>query len=91
MLFAFHLEQESKGAKIFSDANNNMGLRYPDGRTVIFDRRLKTRDGYVQGLRLVPIVNGEHSLLAKDVGQTNDTIPSDTYHQMLGHPSMAIT
>ena len=91
MLFAFHLEQESKGAKVFSDTNNNIGLWYPDGRTVIFDRHLKTRDGYVQGVRLVPVVRGEQSLSAKEDGQTNDTIPSDTYHQMLGHPSMAIT
>ena len=33
------------GAKLWSADNNEIQLVYPDGDTVTFDRRIKTKDG----------------------------------------------
>jgi hypothetical protein len=54
----FSITQElSKGAKLGSDDINNITLDYPDGSKITFDRRIKTRDGWVGGVDVVPIIN----------------------------------
>ena len=40
----------STGAKLSSTSNNEIQLVYPDGDIVTFDRRIKTKDGWVSGV-----------------------------------------
>ena len=52
ILFALQLEQEEPrcGKISTEDILRNMILTYPNGQKVVFDRRIKTKDGLVQGV-----------------------------------------
>ena len=45
------------GAKISNDEDNNIGLTCKDGTTIKFDRRVKTKDGWVAGVDVEPATN----------------------------------
>ena len=47
------------GAKLSSTTNDDIQLVYPDGDTVTFDRRIKSRYGWVSGVDITPIL-GKH-------------------------------
>eukprot|EP01083_Nonionella_stella_P273276 926952_1 len=75
----------SEGAKLASDANNNIILLYDDGTKIVFDRRIKTRDGWVGGVHISPVVDetvNVATVATKTVVQ---------YHRELGHPSEMTT
>ena len=78
------------GAKLSSTDNNEIQLVYPDGDTVTFDRRIKTKDGWVSGVDIKPIIDKpakqEQALVASQV--TRDI---NEYHRQLGHPNERIT
>ena len=85
----FSITQElSKGAKLGSDEENNITLSYPDGSSITFDRRIKTRDGWVCGVDIIPIAT-EMAQLSKDTAKET-VIDINEYHRALGHPSEAI-
>ena len=69
------------GAKISNDENNNIGLTYKDGTTIKFDRRVKTKDGWVAGVDVEPATN-ETAMVA-----FIRTVDINEYHRELGHPS----
>jgi len=79
-------EELSKGAILSSNFNLDIRLDYPNGSTLSFDRRLRTRDGWVPCVRFAPLK--EIACLAKD-----DKSPCDIneYHAKLGHPNMVAT
>eukprot|EP01083_Nonionella_stella_P004795 13981_1 len=75
----------SEGAKLASDANNNIILLYDDGTKIVFDRRIKTHDGWVGGVHISPVVDetvNVATVATKTVVQ---------YHRELGHPSEMTT
>ena len=45
----------SAGARVSSDENNNIELTYGDGTKIKFDRRVKTKDGWVAGVDILPV------------------------------------
>ena len=67
-MFSF-TQELSKGAKLDSDDANNIILNYPDGSKITLDWRFKTRDGWVGGMDVVPIIN-DVANLSQD--ETND-------------------
>ena len=77
-------------AKLSSTTNNDIQLVYRDGDTVTFDRRIKTRDGWVSGVDIVPILDGqakeEKAFVAAKV-----TCDINEYHRQLGHPNEQVT
>jgi hypothetical protein len=94
----FSITQElSKGAKLGSDVNN-ITLNYPDGSKITFDRRIKTRDGWVGGVDVVPIINdvaklSQDEMKGKPIKSSakEKAININDYHCALGHPSEATT
>ena len=60
-LFSF-TQELSKGAKLDSDNANNITLNYSDGSKITFDWRIKTRNGCVGGVDVVPIINNVANL-----------------------------
>lgn len=78
--------EQSKGATLSSDEKNNILLNYPDGSTISFDRRLKTKDGWVGGVDIVPIAESgkAENIKAKSI-HVNDL------HEQLSHPDEATT
>ena len=62
-------------------------LVYADGRRIMFDRRIKTRDGWVSGVEIIP--QGEVSKLSKDGVMDLKTV--NEYHVELGYPSKVTT
>ena len=86
-LFPLHLEKAARGGDLSTNSDGSLLLTYPGGDTIVCDRRLKTKDGWVSGVRMVPIVKDNNiALLA--VGKA---INVNQYHEELGHPSMATT
>ena len=82
----FSITQEmSKGATLGSDADNNMILSYPDESKIVFDRRIKTRDGWLGGVNVVPVFNDFANVTSRRSVNVNE------YHKELGHPNEAIT
>ena len=93
----------SHGAQVSNDADKNLVLSYLDGSKIVFDRRVKTKDGWVSGVNIgvlldSPMLNGLSggassqkgvSLLAR--GETSDAVTVNEYHEQLGHPSMDST
>ena len=75
----------SYGAKLGSNDENNIILTYPDGSIVTFDRRIKTKDGWVGGVDIVPISSEIAQLGSQRIVNIND------YHKELGHPSESTT
>ena len=69
----FSITQEiSHGAQIFNQGTN-LGLKYPDREEFIFDRKIKTKDGWIAGV---------------DVKQTNksmETINVKEFNKMTNH------
>ena len=45
----------SNGAQLSSDKHNNLVLTYGNGDTITFDRRIKTRDGWVAGVEMTQV------------------------------------
>ena len=45
----------SSGAQLSNDKHNNLVLTYEDGDTIVFDRRIKTRDGWVAGVEMTQV------------------------------------
>ena len=43
----------NRGAVLGQDERNDITLTYPDGKVLAFDRRERTRDGWVAGVELV--------------------------------------
>ena len=64
-----------------------MILTYPNGQKVVFNRRIKTKDGLVQGVRMIPVVD-ERSMHARDA---SNTVTVNEYRESLGHPNMVVT
>jgi hypothetical protein len=53
----------------------------------VCDRRLKTKDGWVSGFKMVPIIEQSNiALLA-----INKTVDINEYHKQLGHPNISVT
>lgn len=45
----------SSGAQLSSDKHNNLVLTYDDGDKIVFDRRIKTRGGWVAGVEMTQV------------------------------------
>ena len=77
-------------AKVSSNPNNDIHLVYLDRDTITFDRRIKTKDGWVSRVDIIPIPSQdsteEQALVAPQV--TKDI---NLYHRQLGHPNEQIT
>ena len=55
----------------------NLQVTYPDGSKIVCDRRLKTKDGWVSGFKMVPIIEQSNiALLA-----INTTVDINEYHK----------
>jgi hypothetical protein len=95
----FSITQElSKGAKLDSDDDNNITLNYPYGSKITFNRRIKTRDGWVGGVDVVPIINNVAKLSQDETkgkpiksSAKEKAININDYHCALSHPSEATT
>ncbi len=78
------------GAQITNDQHNNITLTYPDDSKIIFDRRLKTKDGWITGVDIVsPHSNDE---MAKgESGDREKTKNINDLHKEYSHASEATT
>ena len=86
-----------------SNSRNDIILSYPNGDKIAFDRRTKTRDGWIAGIDVI----SNHDEIANLARQTDTKSaakegkgdkkrkakPQDVmkYHQSLGHPGEALT
>ena len=83
----------SKGAKLGCNSKNYIRLDYPDGSQIVFDHRIKTRDGWVAGVDIVPLTN-ETAKLGEDKEKKTKVAKSinvNKLHQALRHPSKKTT
>ncbi len=71
----------SRGAQLSKDERNNIKLTYPDGKEFYFDRRLKTRDGWVAG---VDIVSPQQDETAK--GETVKRLKTENWDIQVKQP-----
>ena len=78
------------GAKLSSATNNDTQLVSLDGDTVTFDRHIKTRDGWVSGVDIVPIP-GKQAKEEKAFVVAKITSDVNEYHRQLGHPNEQVT
>ena len=89
-LFSITAEM-SKGGILSSDQQNNIVLQYDDGQDIAFDRRCKTRDGWIAGAEVLPC-KGEVAKLSSD-GSVKHSKRKDVnvLHRELGHPGEDMT
>ena len=80
----------SNGAEISKNEHNNIILIYPDKSVVEFDKRLKTQNGWVAGVDVLPFRKSGEMAKVKSVKRVK-TKNVNTLHQELGHPSEATT
>jgi hypothetical protein len=62
-LFSILTELDKRGnerAHLSSDSQNNMVLSYPSGGKIVFDRHLRTKDGRLSGVEMIPIEYGSN-------------------------------
>ena len=86
-LFPLQLEKDARNGNLSTNREGNLQVTYPDGSRIVCDRRLKTKDGWVSGFKMVPIVEQSNiALLA-----INTTVDINEYHKQLGHPNIAVT
>ena len=78
------------GIKLSSTTNNNIQLVYPDRDTVMFDRRIKTRDDWVSGVDITPIP-GKQAKEEKAFAATKVTHDINEYHRHLCHSNEQVT
>eukprot|EP00956_Cyclotella_meneghiniana_P039716 scaffold177807_cov69-Cyclotella_meneghiniana.AAC.1 len=78
--------EQSKGATLSSDNKNNILLNYPDGSTVSFNRRLKTKDGWVGGVDIISIAESGKAETTK-----TKSINVNDLHEQLSHPDETTT
>ena len=84
----FSLTSEmSSGASLESDAKRNIVLKYGDGRDICFDRRCRTRDGWIAGVEIVQ-PEPEVAALLEDSEPPKRVTRKDVnlLHAKLGHP-----
>ena len=89
----FSLTSEmSSGASLGSDAKRNIVLKYEDGRDICFDRRCKTRDGWIAGVEIVQ-PEPEVAALSEDSEPPKRATRKDVnqLHAELGHPGEDVT
>jgi hypothetical protein len=86
------MQELSKGAKLGSDDSNNIMLNYPDGSRITFNRGIKTRDGWVGGVDMVPIISNAAKLSQDEAkaeaiksSAKEKAININEYHCALGH------
>ena len=90
----------TRGATIGNDDNKNITLTI--GQKVIrFDRRLTTKSGHIQGVRVVPDIKRlkilreaerrERALHTADSNASRINVDIQHLHRSLGHPSIAST
>ena len=92
-LFSILTELDKKGnerAHLSSDSQNNMVLSYPSGGKIVFDRHLRTKDGRLSGVEMIPIEYGSNYSYIN--GPSNHcAVALNDYHEFLGHPGEEIT
>ena len=59
-------------------------------RGVTFDRRIKTKDGWVSGVDVMPIP-GKQAKEEKKIVAAKVTLDINEYHRQMGHPNQQIT
>ena len=80
----------SAGAKLPSTSNNDIQLVYPNGDTDTFDKRIKTIDGWVSGVDIVPFP-GQEAKEERALVVAQDTRDGNEYHRQLGNPNEQVT
>ena len=80
-------EELSKGAKLSSNSKLDIRLAYPNGSILSFDRRIRTRTGWVPCIKFVPLQ--EVAYLAQTTRKEKVNI--NKYHELLGHPNWVVT
>ena len=55
-LFGVHLE-EKRGGKLGTNDDGHLTVTYPSGNKITMDRRMQTRDGWVCGVEMTPVLN----------------------------------
>ena len=86
-LFPLRLEKDARNGDLSTNREGNLQVTYPDVSKIVCDRQLKTKDGWVSGFRMVPIIEQSNiALLA-----INKTVDINEYHKQLGHPNIAVT
>ena len=86
-LFPLQLETDARSGDLSINREGDLQVTYPDGSRIVCDRRLKTKDGWVSGFKMVPIIEQSNiALLA-----INRTVGINEYHKQLGHPNISVT
>jgi len=93
-------EMSKQGGKLRSDKKSNITIEYPNGDVVVFDRRMKTKDGWEGSIEIISNAE-EIAFLSKDVKENKKNSSSKTknsskfgnasdineFHRELGHAS----
>ena len=86
-LFPLQLEKYARNGNLSTNREGNLQVTYPNGSKIVCDRLLTTKDGWVSGFRMVPIIEQSNiALLA-----INKTVDINEYHKQLGNPNIAVT
>ena len=87
-LFTTIMEADRRGSRVKRNIiTGNLELQNPDGNTVVFDRRLKTNDGFVSGVIMTPI---GCEVEMKAVGGMIPVL-TENFHNIIGHANYATT
>ena len=88
-LFGCHLEGKN-GATLSTNDDGHLVLTYPDDHTIIMDRRMQTRDGWVSGVQMTPVDRDDVAQVAT-IARKARKVSFKQYHEELGHPGMNTT
>ena len=48
-LFLLQLEKDTRGGDLSMNSDGNLQVTYPDGSKIVYNHRLRTKDGWVSG------------------------------------------
>ena len=69
----FSITQEiSRGAKIFNQGTK-LGLKYPNGEEFIFDRKIKTKDGWIAGVDVKQTNKSMETINVEEIENDNES------------------
>ena len=85
----------SKGSKLKSDESNNIILIQKDKSKIAFNRRIKTRSGWLGGVEIIPVGRDAAKYANNQAKESTNTYIKmknvNDLHRELGHPNKVIT
>ena len=85
------MSKPDRWAALSSNGNKNIVVNYKDGRDIIFDWRLNTKDEWVAGINILSHPTELAKVLTRKSQKKILMRNVNKFHVELGHPSEAVT